>query len=596
MSLLRGKHTFRFGGEILRQLASQLAPFNGRGQLTYVQSTSNAFVGATPIQAFANFIDDFSGPAANGFANILFGSGRYRPNLFSYALFFQDAWKVMPNLTVNAGLRYENFGQPANIFKFPALTGFSNADAGSTARVNQDNNNFGPSVGIAYSPQWQKGILGRLAGEGRMVIRSGFQTSYDTFYNNLLSNMAGASPNALTNVVVQGVSTATTPRGRGNASSFLASAVPSPITPLTTYNSVFGQNIRNPYTDHYTLGVQREVPGSMVFDLGYVGSISRDLFYTSQLNPTLPNATNTAPGPRLFSNRGIMQIRNSGLNANYNSLQLTARRGFTSTPVGEIGFISAYTWSRNMDIVSETFATNSSLQNPSVSPANNNLRDFDYGPSDNDRRHVWTTTMSWAVRGPKNGILGETLGGWEVDPILTLQSGTPYTPANGIDRNFDGTTIGDRPDIGNIHAPLNSRAQQVGPATCSTGLQNIDTNACVTANEVHWIAVNGGGLPGFGDARSITASRNNVYTPGFVNVDMNILKTFRLTERWKFEYRAEIFDLLNIRNFNQVPGSVAGTTKTVNSSLSFLNFGGTPALERMAIGNRTMRMGLKLIF
>jgi len=596
MSLVRGKHTFRFGGEILRQLASQLAPFNGRGTLTYSQSTANAFVGATPIQAFANFIDDYSGPAANGFAAILFGSGRYRPNLFSYAMFFQDAWKMTPNLTVNLGLRYENFGQPANLFKFPAFTGFSDTDAGSTARVNQDNNNFGPSVGITYSPQWKHGLFRWLAGADKMVIRSGFQTSYDTFYNNLLSNMAGASPNALTNVVVPGNSTAATPRGAATASGFLASATPTPITPVTTYSSVFGQNIRNPYTDHYTLGIQREMTGGMLVDLGYVGSISRDLFYTSQLNPTLPNATNTAAGARLFANRGVIQIRNSGLNANYNSLQLMVRRGFTNTPLGQIGLLSAYTWSRNMDILSETFATNSGLQNPSVSPVNNNLRNFDYGPSDNDRRQVWTTTMSWALRGPRSGVLGQTLGGWEVDPILTLQSGTPFTPADGIDRNFDGTTIGDRPDVGNLNAPLNSRAQQVGSAVCSTGLQNIDSKACVTANDVRWIAVSGGGLPGPGDGRSITSSRNSVYTPGFVNVDMNILKTFRLTERWKVEYRAEIFDLLNIRNFNQVPGSVAGTTKTANSTLSFLTFGGTPALERMAIGNRTMRMGLKVIF
>jgi hypothetical protein len=340
----------------------------------------------------------------------------------------------------------------------------------------------------------------------------------------------------------------------------------------------------------------------MLLDLGYVGSLSRDLFYTSQLNPTLPNATDTAAGPRLFPNRGVIQVRNSGLNANYNSLQFTVRRGFTNTPLGQIGLISAYTWSRNMDLLSETFATNSGLQNPSVSPVNSNLRDFDYGPSDNDRRHVWTTTMSWVLRGPKSGILGQSLGGWEVDPILTLQSGTPFTPANGIDRNFDGTAIGDRPDVGNVNAPLNSRAQQVGSTVCSTGLQNIDTKACVTANDVRWIAVSAG-LPGLGDGRSITSSRNSVYTTGLVNVDMNILKTFRLTERWKLEYRAEIFDLLNIRNFNQIPGgkgpdglTIAGTTKTVNNKLAFLTFGGTPALESMAIGNRTMRMGLKVIF
>lgn len=587
MALVRGKHTFRFGGEILRQLASQLAPFNGRGTLTYFDSSANAFVGPNTIPAFVNFIDDFSGSTGNGFANISFGSGRYRPNLFTWTLFFQDAWKVTPNLTLNAGLRYENFGQPANIFRFPAFTGFSDADAGSTARVNQDNNNFGPTIGFAYSPKWEKGAMGWLSGNGKAVIRGGFQTSYDTFYNNLLSNLAAGSPNAVTNPVVPGVSTASSPRGVANASNVLATAQPTPITPLSTYTSIFGKNIRNPYTDHWSLGVQREIPAGMVLDLAYVGGVSRDLFYTSQVNPTLPNATNTGTGARLFPNRGIIQTRDSGLNANYNSMQLQVRRGFRPTPVGQIGFSSSYTWSRNMDILSETFATNSGLQNPSVSPADHNLRLFDYGPSDNDRRHVWTTAMNWQLRGPKTGFLGETIGGWEVDPIVTLQSGTPFTPAEGIDRNLDGTTIGDRPDVGNMLAPLNTRAVQVGPAVCSSGLQNFDTKACVTANDVRWIEVSPGGQPS-----ALTSSRNSVYTPGLVNVDMNILKTFNITERFKFEYRAEIFDLLNIRNFNVVPGSVTGTTKTLNSKNTFLSW----APERMATGNRTLRMGVKVIF
>lgn len=589
MALVRGKHSFRFGGEILRQLASQLAPFNGRGTLSYFDSTNNAFVGPNTIPAFANFIDDFSGPTGNGFANISFGSGRYRPNLFTWTLFFQDAWKVSPNLTLNAGLRYENFGQPANVFKFPAFTGFTNADAGSTARVNSDNNNFGPTVGFAYSPKWEKSPLGWFSGNGKAVIRGGFQTSYDTFYNNLLSNLAAGSPNALTNPLVPGVSNASTPRGVANASNVLATAQPSPITPLSTYTSIFGKNIRNPYTDHWSLGVQREIPASMVLDLAYVGGVSRQLFYTSQVNPNLPNATNTAAGARLFPNRGVIQTRDSGLNANYNSMQLQVRRGFQATPVGQIGFSSSYTWSRNMDILSETFGTNSGLQNPSVSPANNNLRLFDYGPSDNDRRHSWTTAMNWQLRGPKTGFLGETIGGWEVDPIVTLQSGTPFTPAEGIDRNLDGTTIGDRPDVGNMNAPLSTRGVQVGPSVCATGLQNFDTKACVTANDVRWIEVGLGGQPS-----ALTSSRNSVYTPGFVNVDMNILKTFNITERFKFEYRAEIFDLLNIRNFNVVPGAsgITGTTKTLNSSNTFLSW----APERMAAGNRTMRMGVKVIF
>jgi hypothetical protein len=89
----------------------------------------------------------------------------------------------------------------------------------------------------------------------------------------------------------------------------------------------------------------------------------------------------------------------------------------------------------------------------------------------------------------------------------------------------------------------------------------------------------------------LTARRNSVYTTGLVNVDANILKTFRLSERWKFEYRAEIFNLTNTENFNT---PVAGKIN-VNSTApgQFDNFS---LLSGLNTGNRLVRMGLKLIF
>ena len=584
MSKIVGRHSFRFGGAILRQLASQVAPFNGRGQLEFSPSTNNAFTGGA-VSALANFIDNFSGPEG-GVATILFGSGKYRPDLFTWSLFFQDSWKATQNLTLNAGLRYEDFGQPANIFKFPAFTGFGNSNVNDGQRVNQDNTNFGPSLGFAYSPKWDGGLLGKLSGNGKSVLRGGYQLSYDTFYNNLLSNIAGASPNALSNLTITAVSTATTPRGVSGVSSIIPTLTPQPITPLTSINSVFNQNIRNPYTNRFSLGVQRETYGQMLIDVSYVGALSRQLFYTDPLNPFLPNATFTGTGARLFPNRGPIQIRNSGANANYNGLQLSVRKPVVNTFLGEIGFTSNYTWSRNMDILTETFGTNSSPQNPSRSPLLANINSLDYGPSDNDRRHVWVSTMQWNIRGPKQSFLSQIFDGWSVAPIITLQSGTPYTPIDGLDRDFEGSAISDRPDVGNPDAPVNTRAIPVSLATCSSGLQNPDTGSCTTASAVHWVAV-----AGYNPPSALTARRNSVYTTGLVNVDADILKTFRLSERWKFEYRAEIFNLTNTENFNT---PVAGKINVFSTAPGqFDNFS---LLSGTNTGNRTVRMGLKVIF
>ncbi|MGH9597323.1 MAG: TonB-dependent receptor domain-containing protein, partial [Edaphobacter sp.] len=190
------------------------------------------------ITGLANFIDNYGGTSP-GPVNIVFGSGRYHPNLFTVAGFLQDTYKATPSLTLTYGLRYENFGQPANIFKYPAFTGFTDADTTSTARVNQDNNNFGPSVGFAYNPHGYA--------NGSMVIRGGYQVTYETFFNNLLSNIAGGSPNALANIPTQSSSTAATPRGLANLSAVLPASAPVPLIPYSTISSILRQGIRNPY-------------------------------------------------------------------------------------------------------------------------------------------------------------------------------------------------------------------------------------------------------------------------------------------------------------------------------------------------------------
>lgn len=592
MTYTVGRHAVRGGVDILRQLAVQVAPFNGRGQVTYSASVNNAFTGGA-ISGLANFIDNFGG-AATAPVNIVFGSGRYRPNLFTVAGYLQDTYKATPNLTLTYGLRYENFGQPANIFKSPAFVGFGSNDINSTARVDQDNNNFGPSLGFSYNPHFSdKGI-----GSGSLVIRGGYQVTYDTFFNNLLSNMAAASPNALANTPAPSNSTAATPRGTPMLSAVLPTLVPVSLTPYSPQMSVFNKHIRNPYYHHFSLGVQQQLPGSVVLDVAYVGSLGRQLLYTNPLNPALPNSTFTGTATqttafgnqtlRLFPNRGPIQLRDSGLTSNYHSLQVQLRRQAIQTIAGAISFSSSYAWSKNLDVLTETFGTNSSPQNPSRSPAiAGPLGYLDYGPSDNDRRHVSSTIVQWQIRGPQNRLLNEILGGWSVAPILTVQSGTPYTVINGFDRDWDGSTLGDRPNIGNAKAPVNTRALVVAPTVCGTGFQNpalvTPTNpGCVTPNDVHFVQV-----ATYQPTSPLMESRNSNYSTRYLNLDTSVLKTFKITERVGFELRGEFFNITNNQNFD-TPSQNRNVT-TPNGA-NFLN---TSLLNG---GSRTMRVGGKVKF
>jgi hypothetical protein len=114
---------------------------------------------------------------------------------------------------------------------------------------------------------------------------------------------------------------------------------------------------------------------------------------------------------------------------------------------------------------------------------------LDRAVSDFDRPHRMIAYL-WAVPGPRGRAWRYLLGGWSIAGITTFQSGTPFTVANGSDRNND-TIPADRPDIGNPTAPLNSRA--IIFPRCATGYQNPDTGSCVNPGDVHW--VEGSGFP-----------------------------------------------------------------------------------------------------
>jgi outer membrane receptor protein involved in Fe transport len=594
VTLVRGNHSIRMGADYLRQIAKQVAPANVRGAVAYTACTNVVANNNCPggITGFANFLDDFGGNT--GAPSRVFGTPAYRPNLFRQSYFVQDSWKMRPNLTLNAGLRYENFGQPANFFKFP-VNQLDPANFGSTEKVNQDNNNFGPTVGFAYTPRIWESLLGK----EKTVIRGGFQISYDTFFNNMLSNMAGANPNLLGNIPINPPTlTGANSRGTSQLSTKLAGLTPVALNPTTNASSQFTKNIVNPYTMRWSFGVQRELPSNVIMDVSYVGSGARKLFQTVELNPFLPNAAHTGPSTtRMIPTIGSRQPRASIGSSNYHALQTEFRRALKQTVVGGLEFTSSYTWSKSTDSASEIFVSN---QNGGATAANGSSigssrwilllqpgRGLDHGPSDFDVTHRWVSTAVWDIRGPQHGILSHVLGGWGLSAVIPVQSGSPFTIFNNADRDFDGSSLADRPDLGSLSAPADSYALAVPTATCSTGLRNPIAGACVTANDVRYVQVLGGPTS---DPGANTVRRNSLRTPGSWLVDMNVLKRFSINERFKLEYRAEIFNLANHQNFNYTPAG------TVLDGSDFLDYSSGNPLGSRSSESRKMRMALKIIF
>jgi hypothetical protein len=553
---LMGSHALRYGAEFLAQRISQARGINDLGTISFTDAVS--------YSGFANFLDDFSGPSAT--VSRAFSVPVFHPDQFRQTYFFQDTWKVSVALTLTVGLRYENFGQPANSLPYPAFTGFDRSLFFKPSYVNTDDKDFGPAFGLAWSPLLRSGRLRRIFGGQETVWRGGYQIDYEAPFTQLLSlGPASSTPNAV-NAVISAPNT-----GRGTSSWFEQVATIAGNPTLLDNRDAIDKNLRNPYTERWSFGFQREFPNAVLLDAAYVGSESHELTTKADLNPRLLD------GVRLHPEFGPTVVRTSQGNSSYHALQAQLNRRFEHG----LQIASSYTWSRLMDSTSDG-AGNVNVQQPAMAqnltsvPVSQGGLKLDHAVSDYDRPQRLTIAYLGALPGPRSGWWKWILGGWSIAGITTFQSGTPFTVANGSDRNNDGRTP-DRPDVGNPSAELNTRALVM--PSCATGYQNPDTGVCVGRGAVRW--VESVGLP-----NAFTVGRNTVRTSGTNNFDVNLSKSIPLGEGRRLEFRWEALNALNHPQFVQVP------PMSVKASPAgrFLNHDYTDG------GIRSMWLQVKLVF
>jgi len=567
-----GNHTLRIGADMLSQRAKQFVPINTRGTLT--------FAGGGGFPAFGNFVDAFSGVGAGAAAKV-FGAGLDYPNVTRQAYFINDSWKVRPNLTLNLGLRYENFGAVANNALFPAFTGF---DAPLQTRVEQktDNNNFGPRVSFAYSPRLDSGLLGRLVGTEKTVIRGGFAINYDVFFNNILSNIMATSPNALGTTL-----TGATVGGRG-ISNFNIDALPSTLVanPQATQNTI-PQDLKNPQTYVWNLGIQRELPGRNILDVAYVGTRGTHLFINEQLNPGIVGSANA--NRRVFGSRGSVIARTNGGDSIYHGLQARLERSFRNSFL----YRATYTFQKTIDNTnSEVFTTtagNSVGSNPSNRKADRGVADFDVP-------HVFTFSGLWNIPSlGKSGFVKELTSGFLLSGILRYQSGNVESPfVFGIDLNNDLSGTNDRPAISNPTAPAtsvgfaNSLAGNLGCDPSGTGYFNLNCNS-VGLSSVRYVVD-----PAI---RTGIAGRNTLRAPSYNTFDMSLQRSFKVPftpmEQDRFEIRFDYFNVFNTPIFRWETGGLADGDVT-NSFFNQPNLNSGVSVG--ATGARSGRLQLRYVF
>ena len=475
------------------------------------------------------------------------------------AAYVNDDWRIGRKLTLNLGARWEPWLAP--IDKNNTLVGFvpgmqstvaPNAplgllfagDQGIQRSLFKHNwKDFAPRVGFAYD----------VTGEGRTVIRGAYGIFY-SFPEGLLYQRTDAmQPICLYYSIPN-------PAGFDNPYQGVSGGDPFPRTHLSTsqfqsytFITPVSGGVLDPasnvgYTQNWNITVEHQLRNDMALSVAYVGNHGLNIMGSRQFNPAIlaPGATvGNENSRRLYPGLGAVELASSYVYDNFHSLQisLTKRlsRGFT--------VLSNFVWSKSIDNTSSAAEGNAGPPNPF------NFRSA-RGPADFDQAARFNLSAAYALPDFNlHGVANVLLNHWNVNVISTVDSGMPFTVISGTDRSLSG--------VGNDFADVIGDPSR--PAGANPLFQYFNTKAFQAA-----------ALGTFG-----TIGRNSLRGPGFFDVDASLFKEFHFSERWKLQFRAEVFNFENRANFNNPVSNVASGT-----------FGRVTA----AYDPRVLQFALKLFF
>jgi hypothetical protein len=567
-----GSHSLKFGGEFRYLQVNERNTCSPNGVFTFNGSeTGNDFA-------------DFLLGAPNNYNQC---SQQFLDSRTRYGgAYIQDSWKVKPNLTFNLGLRwevsmpwYDTQGKIETIVPGLQSTQFPTAPTGwvvpgdpgipSTLAPTRYNN-FAPRLGMAYSPEFHDGILGKIFGSsGKSSIRAGYGIFYTSVEDLNLFYEVGDAPFGLYWTSPQPTSFDQPFQTRADGSSQgqrFPFTFPVPGNPANktldysiylpiSYSPGYSTQNRLPYGEDYNLSFQREITKSTVMTLAYVGTQGHRLIaqyaanpgnpalclqlnalgatptcgpYGEQTDYTLPdgsvvNGTRTALGPAFGqSNSYTANISNS----NYNSFQASLERR-----ASDVTFLLAYTFAKALDNASG-FGDWVNFTNFRLSRA---LSAYDV-------RHNFVASYNWLMpfarafpHAPKR-----LTDGWNLSGITRFSTGFPITinQSQG-DYSLIGESSTDTPNI-------------VGPITIGDPRKGAYFNSDAFASET---------LGSFG-----SASRRFFHGPGIINTDIALEKDTRITETTSLQIRGEFFNVFNHAQFNNPSGDFSSDTFGVVTS------------------------------
>jgi hypothetical protein len=373
-------------------------------------------------------------------------------------LYAGDDWKLTPNLTLNLGLTWTYYGQPANLLhdldvaNQKSATPFFNPALGLAVNaqplLDSQKTLFGPSIGFAYSPHWG----GFLTGHGKTVIRGGYRLLYDPPFYNIYSNVAGSAPQVFSQNIFTGPGVPAAFNGPAVRQS-LAPLLPlGVLDPRTQNEQTIPANFGADKVHNWSFGVEREVSKNAALEIRYVGTHGSNLFQTVNANPfigalaadfpsLIPAGVTPCPASqavvsgaigRVNCNQGVnIAVANTGY-SDYNGLQLEFR---ANNLFKQLTIRTSYAFSKALDNTSEIFSTQGAVgvgAGNTVTIAQNPLdtQHAERAISGLNIPQQWTVlfTEELPFFRAQHGWVGHILGGWSIAGNYVMASGQPYTP------------------------------------------------------------------------------------------------------------------------------------------------------------------------
>ncbi len=628
----RGRHTFKFGVETRDVYSNSTNDFISRPTLDFNNFAN--FGGVSALLPTGDPKIDLN-PVLQDMVWTLFGSvgsvtqaqffdkagARTADDLRGFRqkdfdAFAQDTFKILSNLTLNYGLRYQFNGVPyevndllSTLFADPSgsapftFTIAGQKDKGLPPLYSNDWHDFEPRVGIAWDP----------SKDGNTSIRAGYGIFHDRLFGQLLGLTRGNPPfqqyffqplflqpsPGQTACPPPEIPTQT-PFGPGPCIGPPLSQLPLPPSlssgpGANVVNNgalmlpfVIDPRLRMPYSQSWNFGVQREMPGRVLMEVNYVGSKGTRLLRLVDGNPPQPLLvqqllnSGVPPEQLQFNNLWFLgaanntaflhaEVFNNAASSVYHALQANV----TKRTSNGLTFQAAYTWAHAIDNSSDPL-TPSGGNN--AFPVNSLDLAAERGNSDFDVRQRLVFNYSWAIpvgRGHDHlaeGFAGRVFEGWEVAGITTFSGGLPYDIFTATDTAHTGQQ--QRPDFNPNGTPaaVSDPRAQTGP-NLGTGCPASPT--CFFPDAALGSAGNLG--------------RNHYYGPGVNNWDMVLEKALSLSERVSLKFRAETYNMFNRVQFGQ-PGSLTSNPGTFGQSTSEVR------QPDLTTGARQIQFGMKLTF